>query len=52
MNGYDIQNAMMRAYGLEANPDPYDVETFNVSEALARLQRFLMVLMMSMKGSL
>lgn len=52
MTGHDIRNAMMGAYGLDPGPDPYDLETLGIPEGLARLQRFLIVLMMAMKGGM
>lgn len=50
MTGYDIRNAMRRAYGYSERDDHERDQTLDDLSGRERLHRLLLVLMMAMKG--
>jgi hypothetical protein len=52
MTGYDIQNAMNRAFGISSSRDIDTVETVDLSDLGNRLARLFALLGLTIKGSL
>jgi hypothetical protein len=50
MTGYDIRNAMNKAFGISGTSDSSDLEIFDASEGMSRIQRLFVAMMFAMKG--
>jgi hypothetical protein len=52
MTGYDIRNAMNRAYGISSKREWDDVERLEVNDGWTRLGRVFMALAFAMRGAM